>query len=113
MRGHARSHAKPRRSSEEGGPVNGGDLYGHFPPLKLGSHAESIDAHTSRGRWIPTTAVDQYSAVLSKWMGVDSNGMETIFPNLARFDDPWTSSNANLAFLPDNSSRRLLLPGIY
>ena len=96
-----------------GGPVNGGDLYGHFPPLKLGSHAESIDAHTSRGRWIPTTAVDQYSAVMSKWMGVDSNGMETIFPNLARFDDPWTSSNANLAFLPDTSRRRLLLPGIY
>lgn len=96
-----------------GGSVAGGNLYGHFPPLKLGDHAESFDAHTSRGRWIPTTAVDQYSAVMAKWMGADSNGMETIFPNLSRFDDPWTSSNANLNFIPENNSiRHMLLSGI-
>ncbi|MGB1249876.1 MAG: DUF1501 domain-containing protein [Candidatus Promineifilaceae bacterium] len=96
-----------------GGGVAGGDLYGHFPPLKLGDHAESFDAHTSRGRWIPTTSVDQYSAVMAKWMGADSSGMETIFPNLSRFDDPWTSSNANLNFLPESvNRRRLIVPGL-
>ncbi|MEM7797634.1 MAG: DUF1501 domain-containing protein [Chloroflexota bacterium] len=81
-----------------GGPVNGGDLYGHFPPLKTGDVAGSMDSQT-RGRIIPTTSVDQYSAPLAQWFGADSNSMETIFPNLVRFDDPFTSSTANLQFI--------------
>ncbi len=83
-----------------GGPVLGGKIYGHFPALKVGNQAGSIDASGSRGRWIPSTAVDQYSAVLSRWFGVESNAMDEIFPNLGRFDDPFTSSNPNLSFLP-------------
>ncbi len=82
-----------------GGPVKGGNLYGHFPSLKTGDHPESIDSRRERGRWIPSTSVDQYSAVLAKWFGVDSNSMETIFPNINRFDDPFSVAAANLRFL--------------
>ena len=82
-----------------GGPVNGGDIYGHYPPLKTGDVTGSIDSHSSRGRLIPDTSVDQYSAVIANWFGVDSNSVEAIFPNLPRFDDPLTSSTANLGFL--------------
>lgn len=83
-----------------GGAVNGGDVYGHYPKLKIGSAAGSIDAGTNnRGRWIPGTSVDQYAAVLTKWMGASSNDIEAIFPNLPRFDDPFTVSSANLGFL--------------
>jgi uncharacterized protein (DUF1501 family) len=83
-----------------GGGVQGGDLYGHFPSLKLGAATGSIDAGTNgRGRWIPDTSVDQYSAVLTKWMGAGSSEIEAIFPNLPRFDDPFATSEANLAFL--------------
>jgi uncharacterized protein (DUF1501 family) len=82
-----------------GGAVRGGDVYGHFPSLKRGDQPGSIDAHTDRGRWIPSVSVDQYSAVLAKWMGAGSSEIETIFPNLPRFDDPFASSPANLGFL--------------
>jgi uncharacterized protein (DUF1501 family) len=79
-----------------GGAVNGGDIYGHFPPLKTGA---GLDAHSTRGRFIPETSVDQYAAILTKWMGAGSNEIEAIFPNLPRFDDPFTTASANLGFL--------------
>lgn len=79
-----------------GGPVNGGQVYGSFPSLKLG---QDLDAGSSnRGRWIPTTAVDQYAAVSAKWLGVSNGTLPTIFPNLGRFNDPFGAS-ANLGFL--------------
>lgn len=82
-----------------GGAVHGGDIYGQFPSLKIGSATGSIDAGTSlRGRWIPDVSVDQYSSVLAQWMGAGTNEIDAIFPNLDRFDDPSTNA-ANLAFL--------------
>ncbi|MDB6078246.1 MAG: hypothetical protein JWO82_1993 [Akkermansiaceae bacterium] len=82
-----------------GGAVKGGDLYGHFPSLKTGSAAGSIDSGATRGRWIPDVSVDQYASVLTSWMGAGRNELEAIFPNLGRFDDPFTTSSPNLGFL--------------
>lgn len=82
-----------------GGSVHGGDLYGHFNPLKTGDSSGSFDSSSSRGRWIPDTSVDQYASVLANWLGVGSSELETIFPNLPRFDDPLTTSSANLGFI--------------
>lgn len=92
-------HAWGANAIVMGGAVKGRDIYGHFPPLKTGDTPGSIDSHSSRGRLIPDTSVDQYAAVLADWFGVDSNSMEAIFPNLPRFDDPWATSSANLDFL--------------
>lgn len=79
-----------------GGAVNGGQVYGSFPSLKLG---QDQDAGTSnRGRWIPTTSVDQYAAVPAKWLGVSNGLLPEIFPNLGRFNDPF-GGTANLGFL--------------
>lgn len=91
-------HAWGGHAMVMGGPVVGGKLYGHFPSLKMGDHPESIDAHNGRGRWIPSTSVDQYSAVMTKWFGADSMSMEAIFPNLGRFENPLESA-ANLQFI--------------
>ncbi|MEM8860326.1 MAG: DUF1501 domain-containing protein [Chloroflexota bacterium] len=91
-------HAWGSHAIVMGGPVNGGDFHGHYPSLKLGDHPESLDAD-ARGLIIPTTAVDQFSAPMAHWFGADSSAIETIFPNLARFDDPLTSSAANLKFI--------------
>ncbi len=82
-----------------GGSVQGGELYGHYNPLKTGDSAGSFDSSSSRGRWIPDTSVDQYASVMARWLGVGSSELETIFPNLPRFDDPLTTSSANLGFL--------------
>lgn len=92
-------HAWGGHAMVMGGSVAGGELYGSFPSLKTGAASGSIDAHTGRGRWIPSTSVDQYSSVMAKWFGVDSNSMETIFPNLGRFDDPVSTTLANLRFI--------------
>lgn len=84
-----------------GGSVRGGDVYGHFPPLKTGSATGSIDAGktSSRGRWIPFTSVDQYCSVLARWLGIGSSELSVVFPNLPRFDDPFAVETANLRFL--------------
>ncbi len=71
-----------------GGAVKGGATYGRFPTLAVNGPDD-----TSTGRWIPTTAVDQYAATLASWFGVDGNGMDTVFPNLGRFATP------NLGFI--------------
>jgi uncharacterized protein (DUF1501 family) len=92
-------HAWGSHAMVMGGSVRGGNLFGHFPPLKTGSAAGSIDTGSARGQWIPDISVDQYSAVLARWMGAGSNELESIFPNLPRFDDPLTVASTNLAFL--------------
>ena len=78
-------HAWGGHTMVMGGPVVGGRIYGKFPPLKLGAAANSIDSTGSSGRWIPSTSVDQYAAVLARWLGVDAANLPTIFPNLTRF----------------------------
>jgi len=51
--------------------------------VKDGDDADS--GAGARGRWIPTTAVDQYGAGLAKWYGVSDGDMPAVFPNLSRF----------------------------
>ena len=64
-----------------GGAVNGGATYGKLPTFAINGPDD-----TGLGRWIPTLAVDQYSATLAKWFGVDTGAnMADIFPNLSRF----------------------------
>lgn len=64
-----------------GGAVQGGQIYGQFPTFELGGP----DDTDVRGRWIPTTSIDQYGATLCSWFGVPDSAMNTIFPNLANF----------------------------
>jgi uncharacterized protein (DUF1501 family) len=66
-----------------GGAVNGRRTYGRFPTLAINGPDD-----TDTGRWIPTTAIDQYFATLATWFGVDSGNLSTVFPNLGRFSTP-------------------------
>jgi uncharacterized protein (DUF1501 family) len=64
-----------------GGAVRGGQTYGAFPNQALGGP----DDTDRDGRWIPTTAVDQYAATLAKWFGVPDADIPAVVPNIARF----------------------------
>ena len=72
-----------------GGAVKGNAIYGTFPTLALGGP----DDADQNGRWIPTTALDQYAATLATWFGVSAANLPSIFPNLANFP------TANLGFM--------------
>jgi len=65
-----------------GGSVSGGQIYGEYPSsLALGNPLD-----TGRGRLIPTTSVDEYSAELATWFGVSNNAsLERILPNIRNF----------------------------
>jgi uncharacterized protein (DUF1501 family) len=71
-----------------GGAVNGGDIYGQVPLLELGGPED-----TGRGRWIPTTSVDEYAATLATWFGVSAANLPTVLPNIGRF------ATSNLGFM--------------
>jgi uncharacterized protein (DUF1501 family) len=74
-----------------GGAVKGKKIYGTFPLLEVDA---GIDCTGSRGRWIPSTSVDQYAAKIAQWVGVPPATIPTIFPNLSRF-----GAGANLDFI--------------
>jgi uncharacterized protein (DUF1501 family) len=77
-----------------GGAVTGGNFYGMlgpngtvFPTLQKGGPNDTTNSGTNgRGRWIPTTATEQYGAALAKWFGVPDIDMPSVFPNVGNFD---------------------------
>jgi uncharacterized protein (DUF1501 family) len=79
-----------------GDAVRGGNFYGVpgpngsvFPTLQLGGP----DDTDTRGRWIPTTALEQYAATLATWFGVAASDLPSVFPLIGRFTTP------NLGFM--------------
>ena len=63
-----------------GGAVAGGDIYGKMPSLRVGAPDD-----TGRGRWIPTTSVDEYNSTLARWFGVSDANLPVVLPNIGRF----------------------------
>jgi uncharacterized protein (DUF1501 family) len=85
-----------------GGSVVGGNVYGStrpdgtgnvFPTFQLGG-PDDIDTGTNpRGRWLPTTSVEQYAATLGRWFGLTDADLPIVFPNIGNF------ANSNLGFM--------------
>ncbi len=71
-----------------GGAVKGGDIYGTVPDLTINGPDD-----TGRGRWIPSTSVDEYNATLATWFGVSQTNLPIVLPNLGRF------ARQNLGFI--------------
>ncbi|MEO6587787.1 MAG: DUF1501 domain-containing protein [Pyrinomonadaceae bacterium] len=83
-----------------GGSVIGGDFYGGnasngtpFPTLTFNGPDDADSGTNARGRWIPTTSVDQYATTLARWFGLAENNMTAVFPNISNF------GNSNLGFM--------------
>jgi uncharacterized protein (DUF1501 family) len=76
-----------------GGSVLGNTLYGTYPNLALGGPDDTDGGSSPRGRWIPTTAIDQYAATLATWYGLSSVDLSAVFPLIGHF------STANLGFM--------------
>lgn len=76
-----------------GGAVLGRTLYGAYPTLVLGGPDDTDGGSNPRGRWIPTTSVEQYAATLALWYGLSTVDLPAVFPLIDRFATP------NLGFL--------------
>ena len=83
-----------------GGSVIGGDFYGvnasngtPYPSLVFNGPDDADSGANARGRWIPTTSVDQYAATLARWYGLAETDMSAVFPNIGNF------GNSNLGFM--------------
>jgi uncharacterized protein (DUF1501 family) len=83
-----------------GGAVNGGNCYGVvgpngtvFPTLAVAGPNDTDNGGGARGRWIPTTAVDQVATTLATWMGVPNADLPGVCPNIGNF------GSANLGFM--------------
>jgi uncharacterized protein (DUF1501 family) len=87
--GQGSDHAWGNHQLIIGGAVKGGDLYGQYPALQL---AGANDV-TAEGRWLPTTAVDQYAATLATWFGLPAADQATVLPTLGKFP------SSNLGFM--------------
>jgi uncharacterized protein (DUF1501 family) len=83
-----------------GGAVKGGDFYGTpgtsgsvFPTLVMGGPDDTDSGSNPRGRWIPTTSVEQYAATLGLWYGLSQSDLPLVFPFIGRF------ASSNLGFM--------------
>lgn len=85
-----------------GGSVAGGNIYGstrpdgsgnYFPTLQLGGPDDVDTGGNPRGRWLPTTGVDQYAATLGRWFGLNDADIAAVFPNIINFP------SSNLGFM--------------
>ena len=70
-----------------GGSVNGGQIYGEYPDLTPGGELD-----VGRGRYLPTTSVDEMYAELAMWFGIAAGDVEQVLPNIGRFYNPATEA---------------------
>lgn len=83
-----------------GGGITAADFYGintsngtPFPTLAANGPDDTDNGSGARGRWIPTTSVEQYAATLARWYGLPDANLATVFPKIANF------ANTNLGFM--------------
>jgi uncharacterized protein (DUF1501 family) len=75
-----------------GGAVTASDFYGintsngtPFPSLVFNGPDDADSGTSARGRWIPTTSVEQFAATLARWYGLPETSMPTVFPKIINF----------------------------
>jgi uncharacterized protein (DUF1501 family) len=76
-----------------GGAVQGHTLYGTYPNITPGGPDDTDGGTSPRGRWIPTTSIEQYAATLARWYGLSTADLTAVFPLIGHF------SSSNLGFL--------------
>lgn len=82
--GNGTDHGWGGNSIVMGGPVNGRMTYGQYPRNMTDGGSPDIDI--GRGRYIPTTSVDQLHADLATWYGVGWSDIELVVPHRANYE---------------------------
>jgi uncharacterized protein (DUF1501 family) len=93
-------HAWANHMLVVGGALTASDFYGvnttngtPFPTLAFNGPDDADSGTSARGRWIPTTSVEQYAATLARWYGLPETDMSNVFPLIGNFP------TSNLGFM--------------
>lgn len=93
-------HAWANHHFVVGSGITASDFYGintsngtPYPTLTTNGPDDADSGTGARGRWIPTTSVEQYAATLARWFGVPDVNMIDVFPKIGNF------VNTNLGFM--------------
>ena len=94
-------HAWANHHFVVGGGITAADFYGvntasngtPFPQLTFNGPDDADSGTGARGRWIPTTSVEQYAATLARWYGLPDANLAAVFPKITNF------TNTNLGFM--------------
>ena len=93
-------HAWANHHFVVGGGVTASNFYGlntpngtPYPTLVIDGPDDADTGVGARGRWIPTTSVEQYAATLARWFGLPDADLPSVFPNIGNFQ------NTNLGFM--------------
>lgn len=81
--GKGSDHGWGGHSLVMGGSVAGGGVFGSYPDIDPGNPLD-----VGRGRFIPTTSVDEFYAELALWFGVTAGALDLVLPNIGRFYAP-------------------------
>lgn len=65
-----------------GGSINGGKLHGVAPSWQIGGD----DDAGNKGRFIPSTSINQLGAELASWFGLSRSDIADVFPDLKYFE---------------------------
>lgn len=94
-------HAWANHHFVVGGGVTASNFYGNnssngtpYPSLVLNGPDDADNGVGARGRWIPTSSVEQYAATLARWYGLPEANMVDVFPKINNF-----LPNTNLGFM--------------
>jgi uncharacterized protein (DUF1501 family) len=93
-----------------GAAISGGQIHGRYPRMILNGQGDPNGECFSRGQFLPTTAVDQVSATLARWMGVDNTNLPLVFPNIDNFT---TGPFANAGASPTFANFNRVIPGMF
>ena len=85
--GNGSDHAWGGNVMAMGDSVKGGQVFGQYPSLALGSNEDVGGAIL-----LPSISTDEYFAELSKWFGVQSGDLSYVLPNIGNFYNPSSSS---------------------
>ncbi|HVE58450.1 MAG TPA: DUF1501 domain-containing protein [Pyrinomonadaceae bacterium] len=93
-------HAWANHHFVVGGGITASDFYGinttngtPYPSLVFNGPDDADSGTGARGRWIPTTSVEQYAATLARWYGLPDANLAAVFPKITNF------ANTNLGFM--------------
>lgn len=75
-----------------GGAVNGGNIFNKYPQSLQEGNSQDL----GRGRMIPVYPWESMFVPIAEWMGIESDQMSSVFPNMGNFNSTYIIPRSSL-----------------